>query len=106
MNVISAWSTTFRLIVAEVDFERAQLILRVADPIQLNRFSVNTAEMETMLGWVLHKPKGDLKRLHRSDKEEPSEQMQALSIQSPANSPVTSPVTSPAAGDDSPSRFR
>lgn len=80
MNVITAWSNTYRLIAAEVDFEQSKLTLRVAPPIQLNNFSKDTEEIKIMLGWMLPNVKGDLKDLSQTTQKELVEGVQALQI--------------------------
>lgn len=81
MNVITAWSTTCRLIIVEVDYELSAMKLHVGHPIQLEKHTKDTPEIEILLGWMLPHVKGDLRRLHPPASEELPEKMQALSIQ-------------------------
>lgn len=90
MNVVSAWLTTCRVIVAEVDFKRIELKLHVADPIQLDRFSVDTEEIEVMLGWLFPRVKGNLKLPFPDDNEVLSIHMEAFTMQSSAAQPMDS----------------
>ncbi|CEJ91969.1 hypothetical protein VHEMI07650 [[Torrubiella] hemipterigena] len=81
MNVITAWSTTCRLIVAEVDYELSATKLHVDDPIELEKHTKNTPEIEILLGWMLPHVKGDLRCLHLPASEKLHGRMSTLSIQ-------------------------
>lgn len=61
MNVVTAWSNTCRLIVAEVDFRQIKLALHVADPIQIDSFARDTKEIEMILSWMFPIVGGSLK---------------------------------------------